>query len=127
MVVDKEEIAIAIVKDYESEPRLHKTERRKRCHRDAGKTRWANRRPSGIEGRENSGEYSGRLEVEYEKGNLNEVVTEYPVRLDLTAPTSSMLRLKRAEPTSRRSSRWPGERAVGVQARAWGGCTGRSG
>jgi len=36
------------------------------------------------------GEYFGRLEVEYEKGNLSAEVTEYPVRLDRTPPAVSV-------------------------------------
>ncbi len=49
---------------------------------------WDGTSPVGLLAEE--GEYFGRLEVEYEKGNLNEVVTEYPVRLDLTPPEVSV-------------------------------------
>lgn len=37
-------------------------------------------------GAASEGEYFGRLEVEYEKGNLSTVVTEYPVLLDMSPP-----------------------------------------
>ncbi len=41
-------------------------------------------------GMADEGEYFGRLEVEYEKGNLSTEVTEYPVRLDRTPPEISV-------------------------------------